>query len=93
MTDRSAASSPGVPGRGWPRAAALFAVTLAVSTIQPSVLVALPFLAMVLVLGGRRPALFVAGGIAAVLGFGGLREGLWYVERGWGVLVGGWCRC
>jgi hypothetical protein len=78
------------PGRGWPRAAALFAVTLAVSVIQPSVLVAIPLVGLVLVMGGRQPGLLIVGVLAAVVGFGGAREGLWYVERGWGVLLGGW---
>lgn len=90
MSDNPTASAPVSTGRGWPRAAALFAVTLAVSVVQPSVLVALPLLALAVVKGAGKPGLFFAGALAAVLAFGGAREGLWYVERGWGMLLAGW---
>jgi hypothetical protein len=46
---------------------------------------------MVLTLGPVRPATLLGGVLAALLAFQGVtREGLWYVERAWGVLLGGW---
>lgn len=78
------------PGRGWPRAATLLGVTLAVSVVQPSLLIAFPFLALAVVLGAGRPSILFAAALALLVALGGPREGLWYMERGWAVLVAGW---
>ena len=77
--------------RGWPRALALLAVAMATAVVQPSVLVAVPLLALGAAFGVRRWGLVAATALAvlAVAG-GGERDGLWYVERGWALLVGGW---
>lgn len=63
---------------------------MVISVFQPIVLVALPF--AFLALGGQeRTYLTGIAGIFAlvVLMGGGPEEGLWLVERGWSVLVGG----
>ena len=78
------------PGRGWPRAAALFGVTLATSVIQPTVLVVVPFLLMVGLGGFKRFALLVAAVLAMIVVVSGARDGMWYAERAWALLVGGW---
>ena len=78
------------PQRGWPRAAALFAVLLVPSVVRPDVLVGVPFVILGGVLGLRRLGLVLLAALAvAVVVGGGPRDGLWYVERGWAVLVGG----
>jgi hypothetical protein len=76
-------------GRGWPRAAGLFGVTMAASVVQPSVLVAVPFLILAAVRGLRGLGLFVAAVLAMMLAVSGPRDGFWYMERAWGVVVGG----
>lgn len=88
--ERGAVPEPDAPGRGWPRAAALFGVTLAASAVQPSVLVAVPFLLLAGVRGLRGFALFVAAVLAMMLVVSGPRDGVWYVERAWALLAGGW---
>jgi hypothetical protein len=82
----------GDSGRGsWLRPAALFLVSLGLSTFEPTVLVGIPFMILVLVFPSTRLPVLVTGAFAAVLVFGGAtREGLWFAERGWAVLVGGW---
>lgn len=78
------------PGRGWPRAAALFGIMLATSVVQPSVLLGVPFLALVLTMGARKASLLAASFLAVlVVTTGGPRDGVWYVERGWALLAGG----
>lgn len=90
MPDHSTSGAPEATGRGWPRAAGLFGVTLAVSVVQPTVLVAFPFLALAMVKGTGKPGVFFVAALAAIVTFGGAREGVWYFERGWGMLLGGW---
>lgn len=75
----------------WKRALALFLLLLAFSSVSPMVLVGMPFVLLVLLLPIRK---FGALGLAAlilVLSLGAQDStGLWYVERGWALLVGGW---
>jgi hypothetical protein len=86
----AAGASPGSV-RDWPRVAGLFAAALGLSVVRPSVLVAVPFLALLAVLPTSRLPALLAGFFAALLAFGGApREGLWYVERGWALLLAGW---
>jgi hypothetical protein len=79
----------GGPGRGWLRAAGLFGVTLALAPVGPMVLLTVPLVLLGGALGGWRglvvavPALLVAWG-------SGPQPGLWYLERGWALLAGGW---
>jgi len=61
------------------------------SLAQPSVLVALPYLALGLVLGVHRPRVMVVAMLAAIIAFLGVpQDGGWYLERGWALLLGGW---
>ncbi len=77
--------------REWRRPAALFLLLLAFSAVRPSVLVGLPFALMVLALPIRRPmALLLAGAMVFFSLLGPERTGIWYAERGWAVLLGGW---
>ncbi len=81
---------PGRPSRGWPRAAALAAVSLAAAVVHPSVLMAVPFLACAAVfgLGGISTALM--GGLAVVVVTSGMPgDGMWFIERAWALLVAG----
>jgi len=85
------AAPDAAPSRGWPRAALLLGVTMATAVVSPSILVAVPFLVLGFVLGMRRFSV-VAGCVLAVVVVmaGEARDALWYVERGWAVLAGGW---
>lgn len=87
-----AAFSPTGPrARGWPRAAGLLGIALATAVMQASVLMAVPFLALCLVRGTRPVGvLLVCLASVAVVTYGAPpRDTLWFVERGWAVLVGG----
>ena len=77
-------------GRGWPRAAGLFGVTMAASAVQPSVLVAVPFLLLAGTRGLRGLGLIAGAVLAMMLVVSGSRDGVWYIERAWALLVGGW---
>lgn len=76
-------------GRGWPRAAGLFGVTMAASVVQPSVLIAVPFLLLTAVRGLKGAGLFIGAALAMILAISGPRDGFWFLERAWAVLVGG----
>ncbi len=77
-------------GREWPRALTLFALLVATSVLQPSVLVALPLVALVVVGGVRRPATLAALLVAVLVAWAGRRDGVWFLERAWALLVGSW---
>ncbi|MGE0159361.1 MAG: DUF2232 domain-containing protein [Gemmatimonadales bacterium] len=79
------------PGRGWPRAAALLGVVLATSTsvVQPGVLIAVPLLVLLIAHGPRRVGPIAGVVLAGVVVAIGSRDGLWYAERAWAVLIGG----
>jgi hypothetical protein len=79
------------PGRGWPRAAALLGVVLATSTsvAQPAVLIAVPLLVLLGAHGLRGIGPFAGAVLAAVVVAVGSRDGIWYAERAWAVLIGG----
>ena len=84
-------AAQGRPPRGWPRAAALLGVTLATAVVQPAVLIAIPFVLLVSIFGLRRALTLPAIAVAAVIAVMGTpREGLWYIERAWALIVGGW---
>jgi hypothetical protein len=94
-TAAAAGPDPALPTvkreRGWLRAAGLFAVALSLSAIEPSVLVGVPFAFFVLAFPTRRLATLLAGVLAVMLVFGGgERAALWYAERGWAIILGGW---
>lgn len=68
----------------------LFLASLALSVVQPSVLIGVPLVLLVVALPVHRLSAYVAAALAAFLALGGIREGLWFAERGWAILVGGW---
>jgi hypothetical protein len=76
----------------WKRATALFLFTLSVSTVPVTVLAGIPFVLLMLFLPARRvTGLLVAAVVAFVATAGSVQaSGMWYVERGWAVLAGGW---
>ncbi len=75
----------------WRRAAGLLLLLLAFSAVRPAVLAGLPFVVLVLALPVRRTWGVLAAGAVALLALTGVeRGGLWYADRGWAVLVGGW---
>jgi hypothetical protein len=77
--------------RTWPRAAALLVITLILSVSSAGVLVAVPFLALTMVLGLRRLPAAVAAMLAVFVAVGvPARGGVWYLERGWAVALAGW---
>lgn len=76
--------------RGWVRAAGLFLVLGLFSVGSPSVSLAAPLALLVLALQPRRLGVLLAGALAfAVLLSGDSSSGLWYVERGWAILLAG----
>lgn len=86
---------PSPEGNGWLRAAGLLLAALVLSVVRPGVLIGLPFLLLVVFLpdraSGRMLPLLVAGVVAVLIVAGtGPRDGMWYLERGWAALVGGW---
>jgi hypothetical protein len=82
---------PGTPpgGGGWRRAAALLGVVFAASVLRPGVLVAVPLLALLGRHGLRTVRVAIAAAVATVIVASGARDGVWYAERAWAVLVGG----
>ncbi len=75
----------------WARALGLLGAAGTFSVLNPAVLVAVPFVLLVLFLPARRLRTLVVGALAVILTFGGAASsGLWYLERGWGLLLGGW---
>lgn len=73
----------------WRRALALFLVSLATAVIQPTLLVAAPFLVLAAFRGVRGGTSFVAILVAMMVVILGPRNGTWFIERGWALTVGG----
>jgi len=63
---------------------------MAASAVQPSVLVAVPFLLLAGTRGLRGLGLIAGAVLAMMLVVSGSRDGVWYIERAWALLVGGW---
>ena len=80
----------------WPRAVGLLFITFILFvmlslSISAGVLVAFPFLALMMVLGLRRVPAAVAAVFAVFVAVGvPARGGIWYFERGWAVVLAGW---
>lgn len=90
-TTAPSGSTPAGERRGWPRMLGLLVVTLVLSVAQPTVLIAVPFVALAVVLGIRRTRVLVIAAAALLLAFVGIpQEGGWYLERAWALLLGGW---
>jgi len=77
------------PVRAWLRAAGLFGVVLATSVVRPGVLIAVPLLMLLAVDGLRGLRVAAAAAIAMLIVASGQRDGLWFAERAWAVLMGG----
>ena len=76
--------------RGWGRAGALFCATLVLSVFAPLVLVLIPFAWLVFSAPAKRVLPVMAGALGMVMALAGAtRSGLWYVERGWTIILGG----
>ncbi len=88
------ATRPPAPQRDrgeWRRAAGLLLVVLAFSSVSPMVMVGLPFAFMVLLMPVRRFGAMALAAVVLIFAFGAPDpSGLWYAERGWAILVGGW---
>ena len=79
--------------RGWLRVAGLFGVVFATSVfVHAGVVIGVPLVLLLAARGfGNMVAASVAGlVILIVVGGAGLSDGLWYAERAWSVLLGGW---
>ena len=73
----------------WLRAGVLCILVLLTSTARPSVLVAIPFLLLVGTNTLRGYAILGATLIAIIIVMVGPYDGMWYLERGWALLLGG----
>ena len=73
----------------WLRAGVLCILVLLTSTARPSVLVAIPFLLLVGTNTLRGYAILGASLIAIIIVIVGPYDGMWYLERGWALLLGG----
>lgn len=80
------------PGRrGWGAAIALGVATLLLWSLHPTLLILVPFALLLIALPPRRPPLVVGAALLLWFLFSGSRSGaLWYVERGWALLLAGW---
>jgi hypothetical protein len=69
----------------------LLGVVLATSTsaMQPAVLIAVPLLILLAARGLRGMGPMAGAVLAAVVVVVGSRDGIWYAERAWAVLIGG----
>ncbi len=78
-------------GRGWRRVAGLLLVGPMLGVSSMSSMIAVPFIALSVILGARRLGALVVTGLAIALAIGGLpRDAIWNLERGWAVLLAGW---
>ncbi len=78
-------------GARWLRPLGLFVLVMALAVGHPLVLVGVPFALLSFLAPGPRLRSLLAGAVVFALIFAGSpSEGLWYLERGWTVLVGGW---
>ena len=72
------------------RALGLMGATGLSSAVNPGILVAVPFGLLVLFLPSKRAVtMALAVGGVALVAIGDSNSGLWLVERGWGLLLGG----
>ncbi len=76
--------------RGWGRAGALCLAVLSLSVFAPLALVSIPFACLTFSSPGKRALPAMVGALATLVALGGAsRSGLWYVERGWTIILGG----
>ena len=73
------------------RPAGLFLLTVATVVFAPMVLVGVPFILLAALLPGPGALALIAAGVFLVsVMVPGATDGVWYLERGWALLVGGW---
>lgn len=80
--------------RGWAliRAALLVVAVALTAPVSPLVLVGVPLAVQLLAFHRREPAALGAAGLILLLAFagaGGVRDPVWYAERGWALLLAG----
>lgn len=76
---------------GWRRGLGLFMLATALSVSGSTSLVVVPFVMLALTMGTRRFGVTLLAGLGMLLVFGGaVRDELWYLERGWAILLAGW---
>lgn len=76
--------------KGWGRAGALCLAALLLSVFAPLALVSIPFACLVFSSPVKRVLPVMAGALGMVVALAGAtRSGLWYVERGWTIILGG----
>lgn len=80
---------PATPGGGWRSAAALLAVVFFAFGVNAGVLLAIPFLLLVGMKGIRGLGTFAAVVFAMLVTVAGVRDGVWFMDRAWALLVGG----
>lgn len=88
MADKVIKADQG-PSSGWPRAFGLFGIVLATSVVHPGVLIALPLLLLIAAHGLKGFQGVVAAVLCVMVLASGIRDGLWFAERAWALLVGG----
>jgi hypothetical protein len=79
-------------GRGWGVVVLLALATMILSVVQPVLLIFIPLALLLVGLPPRRPVLLALAGLIGWLTFREVpaEATLWYFERGWSLLVGGW---
>lgn len=78
-------------GRGWAAVLGLTLVVAALSAVPVGVLIFVPLGLLLVGLAFRRPALLALGVVCAAVGLVGSPTGpLWYLERGWALVLGAW---
>jgi len=77
--------------RGWLRAVGLLCLTLALAIVSVRALIAVPFILMAFALPPHRAAtLFLASAFGLLVFADQAPSGLWFAERGWALMLGGW---
>lgn len=76
-------------GGEWKRAALLFLAVVILSVAPAGLLVAVPLLVLIGLRGVRSLPHFVATVVAMTFLLFGARDGMWYVYRGWALMIGG----
>ena len=90
MSDRSSVEVAAGEGSSWRGAAALLAVVFFASVTNAGVLLAIPFLLLVGVKGMRGLGTFAAVLLAMLVTVSGVRDGVWFIDRAWALILGGW---
>lgn len=80
-----------VDGRGWAAVFGLAVVTAALSVVHPALLIFVPLGVMLVALPPRRPAAVALAVVIGLVCFTSERGGsLWYIERGWALILSAW---